>query len=152
MLSRSAVSDSLQPHGLQPARLPYPWGFFSKKIEVGCHPLLLGIFPTQEASRDLLHCRHILCHLSHHLSHREAQEYWSGSYPFSRGSSWPRKWTMASCIAGGFLTSWATREAPYKPYIDLFTHTCPHTYTQTAILSLIFPDGKGRGQILQWFG
>ena len=32
--------------------------------------------------------------------------------PFSRGSSWPRDWTQVSCIAGGFLTIWATREAP----------------------------------------
>ena len=31
--------------------------------------------------------------------------------PFSRGSSQPRDWTQVSHIAGGFLTSWATREA-----------------------------------------
>ena len=31
--------------------------------------------------------------------------------PFSRGSSQPRAWTQVSCIAGGFFTSWATREA-----------------------------------------
>ena len=31
--------------------------------------------------------------------------------PFSRGSSQPRDWTQVSCIAGGFFTSWATREA-----------------------------------------
>ena len=31
---------------------------------------------------------------------------------FSRGSSWPREWTQASCIAGRFFTIWATREAP----------------------------------------
>ena len=34
------------------------------------------------------------------------------AYPFSRGSSRPRNWTRVSCIAGGFFTSWATREAP----------------------------------------
>ena len=32
--------------------------------------------------------------------------------PFSRGSSRPRDWTWVSCIAGGFFTIWATREAP----------------------------------------
>ena len=32
-------------------------------------------------------------------------------FPFSRGSSQPRDWTQVSCIAGGFFTSWATREA-----------------------------------------
>ena len=31
--------------------------------------------------------------------------------PFSRGSSQPRDWNQVSCIAGGFFTSWATREA-----------------------------------------
>ena len=31
--------------------------------------------------------------------------------PFSRGSSWPRDWTWVSCVAGRFLTIWATREA-----------------------------------------
>ena len=36
-----------------------------------------------------------------------------GSYPFSWDSSWPRNWTRVSWIAGGFLTSWATREALY---------------------------------------
>ena len=30
----------------------------------------------------------------------------------SRGSSWPRDQTYISCIAGSFLTHWATREAP----------------------------------------
>ena len=28
--------------------------------------------------------------------------------PFSRGSSWPRNWTLVSCIAGRFFTTWAT--------------------------------------------
>ena len=33
--------------------------------------------------------------------------------PSSRGSSLPRDRIGVSCIAGGFFTSWATREAPY---------------------------------------
>ena len=32
--------------------------------------------------------------------------------PLSRGSSQPRDQTQVSCIAGGFLTIWATWEAP----------------------------------------
>ena len=31
--------------------------------------------------------------------------------PFSRWSSWPRNWSQVSCIAGTFITVWATREA-----------------------------------------
>ena len=33
------------------------------------------------------------------------------AFPFSRGSSQPRDQTGVSCIAGRFLTIWATREA-----------------------------------------
>ena len=33
------------------------------------------------------------------------------AFPFSRGSSQPRDQTQVSHIAGGFFTSWATREA-----------------------------------------
>ena len=35
--------------------------------------------------------------------------------PFSRESSHPRDQTQVSCFAGGFFTSWATREAPEPP-------------------------------------
>ena len=34
------------------------------------------------------------------------------AFHFSRGSSQPRDWTLVSQIAGGFFTTWATREAP----------------------------------------
>ena len=33
------------------------------------------------------------------------------AFPLSRGSSQPRDQTQVSCLAGGFFTSWATREA-----------------------------------------
>ena len=33
------------------------------------------------------------------------------AFPFSRGSSQARDWTQVSRIAGGFFTSWTTREA-----------------------------------------
>ena len=36
----SVMSDSLQPHGLQPARLLCPWNSPGKKTGVGCHSLL----------------------------------------------------------------------------------------------------------------
>ena len=35
----------------------------------------------------------------------------SVAMPSSWGSSHPRDWTQVSCIAGGFFTVWATREA-----------------------------------------
>ena len=38
--SRSVISDSSQPHGLQPTRLLRPWDFLDKSTGVGCHCLL----------------------------------------------------------------------------------------------------------------
>ena len=38
--SRSVMSDSSQPHGLQPTRLLHPWDFPGKSTGVGCHCLL----------------------------------------------------------------------------------------------------------------
>ena len=38
--SRSVVSDSLRPHGLQPTRLLHPWDFLGKSTGVGCRCLL----------------------------------------------------------------------------------------------------------------
>ena len=38
--SRSVLSDSLWPYGLQPTRLLHPWDFPSKSTGVGCHCLL----------------------------------------------------------------------------------------------------------------
>ena len=44
------------------------------------------------------------------------------AYPFSRGSSRPRNWTGVSYIAGGFFTSWATRETQINVRtVKLFT-------------------------------
>ena len=38
--SRSVMSDSSRPHGLQPTRLLCPWDFPGKSTGVGCHCLL----------------------------------------------------------------------------------------------------------------
>ena len=38
--SRSAMSDSSRPYGLQPTRLLRPWDFPDKSTRVGCHCLL----------------------------------------------------------------------------------------------------------------
>ena len=65
---RSVVSDSLQPHGVLPARLLCPCDFLSKKCTgVHCH-FLLSIFLTQGSKPGLLHCRQTLYHLSYQRS------------------------------------------------------------------------------------
>ena len=58
VLSRSVVSDSLWPRGLQPTRLLCPWDSAGKNTGVGCHVLLQGIFPTQGWNPRLLHLLH----------------------------------------------------------------------------------------------
>ena len=55
--SPSVVSNSLRPHGLQPARLLCPWYFPGNNTGVGCHFLLQGVFPTQGLNPGLPHCR-----------------------------------------------------------------------------------------------
>ena len=51
LLSRSVVSDSVRPHGLQPAGLLCPWASLGKGTRVVCHALLQGIFLTQGSNR-----------------------------------------------------------------------------------------------------
>ena len=61
----SVVSDSLQPHGLQPARLLCPWDSPGRNPGVGCRVLLQGIFLTQGLNLGLLYWRRVHYHLSH---------------------------------------------------------------------------------------
>ena len=61
----SVLSNSLQSYGLQSTRLLCPRDSPGKSTAVGCHALLLGIFPTQGSNLGLLqlvHCRQILFH------------------------------------------------------------------------------------------
>ena len=97
------MSNSLWPHGLYG-----PWNSPGQNTGVGSLSLLQGIFPTQGLNPGIQHYRWILSQLSHKGSPRILE--WV-AYSFSRGSSWPRNRTGVSCIAGGFFTNWATREA-----------------------------------------
>ena len=53
-----SLHNSLQPHGLQPTRLLCLWNFPGKKIGVGCHFPLQGVFLTQGSNMHLLHILH----------------------------------------------------------------------------------------------
>ena len=65
------MPNSLQPHGLQPARLLCPWDFLGKDTGVVCHFLLQGIFLTQGLNLGLLYCRQILYQLSYQGRERD---------------------------------------------------------------------------------
>ena len=102
------------PMNCSPARFLWPWNFPGKNTGVGCHFLLLGVFPTQRLNPGVPHCRWILYQLSHKGSLRIFE--WL-AYPFSSRSSWPRNQTEVSCIALRFCTKWAIREAPRRDTI-----------------------------------
>ena len=69
LLDSSVMSNSLQPHGLQPSRLLCPWDFPGNRTGVDCHFLLQGIFPIQGSNPGLPHCRQTLYCLSYQGSH-----------------------------------------------------------------------------------
>ena len=86
-----------------------PWNSPGQNTGVGSLSLLQGIFPTQGLNPGLPQYKWILYQLSHQGNPRTLE--WV-IYPFSSRSSRPRGRTRVSCIAGGFFTSWAIREAP----------------------------------------
>ena len=90
--SCSVMSNSLRPHGLYS-----PWNSLGQNTGVGSHSLLQGIFPTQESSQGLLHCRRILYQLSYqgspcpwvNLSGLQSQMLWG-----SLSSAGPPDWRV----------------------------------------------------------
>ena len=93
---------------LWPSGLYSPWKSPGQNTGVGSCSLLQGIFPTQRLNPGLPHCRQILYQLTHQGSPRILERV---AYPFLRGPSQSGNWTGFSCIAGGFFTNWAIREA-----------------------------------------
>ena len=91
----SAVSDFLQPRGLQPTRLLRPWDFPGKNAGVGCHSSSRGSSQPRDQHRDQIRVPYVshtgeqvLYHQCHLGSPRTTQskefsrsEHWSGQ-PF----------------------------------------------------------------------
>ena len=50
----SIVSDSVQPHRLQPTRLPRPWDSPGKNTGVGCHFLLQFMKVKSESESEVV--------------------------------------------------------------------------------------------------
>ena len=101
--SHSVGSDSLWPHGLY-----NPWNSPGQNTGVGSCSLLQGTFPTQGSNPGVPICRQILYPLWHKGSPRILK--WV-AYPFSSRSSQSRNRNRVSCIADGFFTNRAIREA-----------------------------------------
>ena len=107
-LSLGWKSKKLSPNSLWPHGLYSPWNAPGQNTGVGSLSLLQRIFLIWGSNPGLRHCRWILHQLSHKGSPRTLE--WV-AYPFFRESSRPRNRTGVSCIAGGFFTNWAIREA-----------------------------------------
>ena len=107
--------------------------FPGKNTGVSFHALLQRVFSILGLNQGLLHCRLILYQLSCQGSPRILD--WIACQ-FSSGSSWPGIGTRVSCIAGGFFTNWATREALQHPS-GLFQWCCclqgPQVWCNNAI-------------------
>ena len=71
--SHSVLSNSLQPHGMQPARFLYPCNSPGQSTGVGSQSLLQGIFPIQGLNPGLPHCRWILYHLNYQERPRKSK-------------------------------------------------------------------------------
>ena len=97
---------------------------------------LLGAFPTQGLTLGILNCRWICYQLSRKGSPRILECL---SYPISSISFQARTHTGVSCIAGGFFTNWAIKEAPQFRSVQSLSHVrlfvTPWTAAQQASLS-----------------
>ena len=101
--SHSVMSDSLQPHGLY-----IPWNSPGQNTGVGSLCPSPGDLPNPGVEPRSLTLQADFLPAEPQGSPRILE--WV-AYPFSSGSSQPRNWTRVSCIASGFFTSWAAREA-----------------------------------------
>ena len=88
-----------------------PWNSPGQNTGVGSLSLLQGIFPNPGIKPRSPTLRADCLPAEPQGSPRILE--WV-AYPFSRGSSQPRNQTWVSCIADGFFTIWATREALFS--------------------------------------
>ena len=109
----SAVSDSLQPYGLQPAGLLCSWDSPGKNIGVGCHASSRGSSQLRESEvtqscptlSDPVDCS--LPGSSVHGIFQARVLEWDATSSF-----------MSPALAARFLTTSATWEAPIHTHID----------------------------------
>ena len=77
LFSHSVMSDSLTPHGLQPARLLCPWDSPGKNTGKNCQFLLQRIFPDQGSNPCLQHRQVSPLPLSHQGSPAQCLNRWT---------------------------------------------------------------------------
>ena len=100
--SCSVVSDSQQPHGLQPTRLLHPWDPPGKSIGVGCHCLLWELCCWLEQIRKYV----LRVRLSFGNSHLTCHPFSPSSFPsFAIYSSdiTLAQWPWKAFVAAGMM-------------------------------------------------
>ena len=93
--SRSVMSNSSWPHGLQPTRLLRPWDFPGKSAGVGCHRLLQHCVQLVE----LLYCSEVsynFPYLDAHSGSKTFKMVWHESYKFCQMTLCVRTFTRLS--------------------------------------------------------
>ena len=138
------MCDSPWPHGLQHARpacpSPSPSDCPSScALHWWCCPAISSSDSLFSAQSYLT-----LCHPMDSSVHGifQARILRQVAIPFSRGSSQPRDWTQASCIAGRFFTVWATREAPFYSLWHPKALPAPNALEEKAIASFCTPSPR----------
>ena len=111
--SHSVMSDSLQPHGLQPTRFLHPWNFPGKSTGVSCRFLLQVIFPTQGLNLGLRHCRQMLYSL---INQSPRQIIWIEK--FFWGPHVPGSLKQPQSIPQGWSTGQVSREKSWRRWLS----------------------------------
>ena len=84
-------------------------GFSRQEYWVGCHALLQGIFLTQGSNPGLLHCRRILCYLSHQGSPRH----------YRNRSKKAERWPLIACpLTSSKNQDWQEDSFPLCNYVE----------------------------------
>ena len=98
-----------------PIKSHSPWNYLGQNTWVGSPPHVQGIFPGIKPRSPALQA-------DSSPTEPQGKPKNTGVHSLSllSGSSQPRNQTRVSCIAGGFFTNWAIREAPLHVY-NMFT-------------------------------
>ena len=102
---------------------------------MGSHSFLHGIFPTQGSNPGLLHCRQILCH----LSHQGSPERYLG---LGKSTQNPQKWELLSysCI----------QSVSNVKYIFVQSNGLSRFYSRADTLGQLTVDCEGYPELPKW--
>ena len=142
--------------------MEFPWAFHGNRshgifqartLEQVAFPFFRGIFPTQGLNPGLpLQVDSLPAE-----PQGKPNNTGVGSLSLLQGIFWPRNRTEVSCIAGGFFTNWAIREALKKktneashPITLVFSLEASNEPKKETFISLIWGDRSWNAGRLRW--